>query len=167
MKKYFYLAIGFIFTLGCINNSSNEPTKVGTGYTDNDTENVKLVKALNDASIAYDTVALRNFYSGNGDSIHINLEGMTLDENIKMIGDLQKQGITYTIERYAPIWETINYTPDEKGVTNYVIAYMILNAKKGDKTSQILFHQVCAIKNKKIVEEWDIYDTKAFDAVLQ
>ncbi|MFM7838804.1 MAG: hypothetical protein ACKO6K_04505, partial [Chitinophagaceae bacterium] len=134
----------------------------GDGYTVNETDHVKLVKALNEASLKYDTASMRGYYSGVNDTIHNNLENMTLDQNLQMMGQMQKDGITATIASYPAIWETINDKPNAKGQTNFVIAYMILNLSRGTKTTSVVFNQICAIKDGKVVEEWDVYDTKPF-----
>ena len=167
MKKYFAIALSLITMIGCVSKPAEQSAKRGNGYTESDTDNIKLVKALNDASMKYDTTLVRSFYSSGTDSVHMNLVGMTIDQNISLMNEMQKQGITTSIESYSPIWETINDKPSEKGVTNYVIAYMKIIIKKGDKSTRGVFNQVCAIKDNKIVEEWDIYDTKVFEEFMK
>ena len=61
------------------------------------------------------------------------------------------------------VWEEVNYKADEKGVKNYVLAYCTNTWTKGDKSVQIVTFQVDAIKDGKIVEEWNVYDSAAFE----
>ena len=160
MKQTIFIAATLLVMAGCKNEVAKEAPKRGGGYTEVETENVKLAKALNDASVRFDTAAMRTFYSSGSDTIHNNLEDMTLDQNLLMIADLQKQGYTMNIEKYSAIWETINHKPNDKGVSNFVLSYNTLNVSKSGMTRKILFHQVFGMKDGKIVEEWDVYDTK-------
>lgn len=118
--------------------------------------------AMNDASVRFDTAAIRKFYSGSGDTVHNNLQDMTLDQNLAMVAELQEQGYTMNFEKYTTIWETIYDKPNDKGVSNFVLAYSTLNISQAGKLAKILFHQVFGIKDGKIVEEWDVYDSQPF-----
>ena len=62
---------------------------------------------------------------------------------------------------FGPIWETQNNKADEKGITNYVIAYQVITLTKGDKSLKTLIHSVDAIKDGKLAEEWLVYDRAA------
>ena len=168
MKKMILLGSFALSLLACTEQNKTEETRIevktqGDGYTVNETDNVKMVKALNEAALNYDTAALRGFYSGTADTIHDNLNNITLDQNLQMLAALQKSGIKATVASYPAIWETINNKPNAKGQTNFVIAYMIVNLSRGTKTSSVLFNQVCAIKDGKVVEEWDVYDNTPFN----
>ena len=168
MKKILIAALAAISFAACSPKPAEAPAKKGNGYTDIETEHVNTVKKLNEASVAYDSAATRAFYSGTQDTIHNNLENLTLDQNLAMLADLKKRGITATIDAYPAIWETVNDSANAKGVTNFVIAYMTMTLKKGDKTAKVLFNQICAFnKEGKIVEEWDVYDSKPFFDIAQ
>ena len=65
------------------------------------------------------------------------------------------------------IWEEINFKADEKGVTNYVLAYCTNTWTKGDKSIDIVTFQVDAIKDGKIVEEWNVYDSAPLMELLK
>ena len=142
--------------------------KRGNGYTDVETENVKLVKKLNEASLVnLDSAATLAFYSSSTDTIHDNLDNMTVAENIQVLPKLKKAGFNATIDSYEAIWETINDSANAKGQTNFVIAYMTVTINKGQKSAKFIYNQVCAVKNGKVVEEWDVYDTKPLSNILK
>jgi putative hemolysin len=167
MKRIYIAAMAALTLLGCSSPKSEEAPKRGNGYTDVETENVKMVKALNEASMKYDTVAMRGFYSSNLDTIHNNMDKVTLDQYIQLLGGLQKNNIQATVQSYPAIWETINDQPNEKGQTNFVIAYMVIRLSRGDKFVDVLFNQICAIRDGKVVEEWDVYNYKPFEDVMK
>ena len=93
---------------------------------------------------------------------HDNNKQTTLAENVAFNTEFLKSGIKPTI-RYDVIWEEVNFKADEKGVKNYVLAYCTNTWTKGDKSIQVVTFQVDAIKDGKIVEEWNVYDSAAFD----
>jgi hypothetical protein len=167
MKNIIFLFIAAVFASSCSDQKQSTANKNSNGYTAIETENVNLVKKLNELAVQYDTAALKEAYSSISDTIHDNLHSMTVGENMKMLGELQVSGITTKIDNYYAIWETINDKPNDKGVTNYVIAYLNLTFSKGDKSVHSLFHQVFAMKDGKVVEEWDIYDTKVLDELYK
>lgn len=94
--------------------------------------------AMNDASVRFDTAAIRKFYSGSGDTVHNNLQDMTLDQNLAMVAELQEQGYTTNFEKYTAIWETIYDKPNVKGVSNFVLAYSTLNISQAGKSAKIV-----------------------------
>jgi hypothetical protein len=167
MKKILIAALAAISFAACAPNKTEAPVKKGNGYTDIETPNVKLVQQLNEVSMKYDTAATRGLYSSNLDTIHNNNEDMTVDQNMRLLASMQKDGITATIDNYYAIWETVNDKPNEKGVTNFVLAYMKMTITRGTKSAKVFFHQVCAIKDGKVVEEWDVYDSKPFNDIMQ
>jgi predicted SnoaL-like aldol condensation-catalyzing enzyme len=66
------------------------------------------------------------------------------------------------------VWEAVNYKADQKtGVTNYVISYYEVTFTKGEKKAKIIFNMNFGIKDGKIVEEWDTYDTAPLKELLK
>lgn len=172
MKNIIICATAITWLISCTSTpppveKQEAPPKKGNGYTDVETENVKMVLRLNEAAMQNDTTALRGFYTSNTDTIHNNLEDITIDQNVQMLAQLQKMGITATISPNPVIWETVNDKPNAKGQTNFVIAYLNVTLHRSKKSEKVLFNQVCAIKNGKVVEEWDVYDTKPFDMIMK
>jgi predicted ester cyclase len=64
------------------------------------------------------------------------------------------------VESVDPIWEIVNKVASPNGVTNYVISFQQTTYKKGGKEVKVIVNVVNGMKDGKIVEEWDIYDTK-------
>ncbi|RXK46534.1 hypothetical protein [Aquirufa rosea] len=137
------------------------------GYTVAKSSNIDLVKKFNELAIQYDTAAISAMYSSRQDTIHDNLTNMTVSENLQSISKLKAANIKISIKNYGALWETINDEASPKGVKNYVIAYILMNLNNGKQNRDIIMNQVCAIKDGKIVEEWDIYDTKAIEEFLK
>ncbi|MEY4011066.1 MAG: hypothetical protein RIT22_190, partial [Bacteroidota bacterium] len=66
------------------------------------------------------------------------------------------------------VWEAVNNKPDEKtGITNYVISYYEVTFTKGDKKASVILNMNFAIKDGKIQEEWDTYDTAPLTELLK
>ena len=62
----------------------------------------------------------------------------------------------------------MNNKPDEKtGITNYVISYYEISLAKAEKKATIIFNMNFAIKDGKIQEEWDTYDTAPLTELLK
>jgi len=136
------------------------------GYTVVKSANIDLVKSFNEKAFALDTAAVRGFFAAESDTIHDNLTDLNVSQNNQLLGQLKASNVKLTIVEYIALWETINQEANPKGVKNFVIAYLKAKASNGKVTNEILFHQVCAIKDGKIVEEWDIYDTKKIETLL-
>jgi len=64
------------------------------------------------------------------------------------------------VEKVDPIWEIVNKVASPNGVTNYVMSFHHNIFKKGDKEVKVIVNVVNGMKDGKIVEEWNIYDTK-------
>ena len=103
-----------------------------------------------------------------GAVIHDNLKLMTIEENMKNLAFLQSQGVTISLPTDPLVWEAVNNKPDEKtGITNYVISYYEVTFTKGDKKASVIFNMNFAIKDGKIHEEWDTYDTAPLTELLK
>jgi hypothetical protein len=126
------------------------------GYTLDSSANVDLIKKSNTAGISGDISGYKATYSDSA-VFHDNLKKTTLNENVEMLASWKKAGISSTFE-YGAIWENIKNKPNEKGVSNYVLAYLNTTFKKGDKSVKVVQFQIDAVKDGKIVEEWIVYD---------
>lgn len=169
MKHLLVVSLIFLFALSCKNSKQVDvlSKKNDTGYTVGVSKHIDFVKDLNKASINYDTALMRKFYTGGSDSVHVNTAAMGLDENLTMVYGLKSQGIQIQIDNYPAIWETVNNMPNAKGCTHFVIAYIEMTLRKDDKEKKLLFNQICAFKDDKIIEEWNFYDTAPFTELNQ
>lgn len=170
MKKIILLLFASILFYACSEKKANdsvlkEPNQ--NGYTVIKSENIELVKKFNEKAFALDTAAVRAAYSSENDTIHDNINKINVNENVQLLGKLKSSNVKFTIKNYGALWETINDEANPKGVRNFVIAYIVLNVSNSKTNKDILFHQVCAVKDGKIVEEWDVYDSKILDELLK
>ena len=140
---------------------SPEIPKTANGYSLPTSENIDLQKKCNSAWEAGNVDGYKSFYAEDA-VFHDNNKQTTLAENVAFNTEFLKSGIKPTI-KYDVIWEEVNYKANEKGVKNYVLAYCTNTWTKGDKSIQVVTFQVDAIKDGKIVEEWNVYDSAAFD----
>jgi limonene-1,2-epoxide hydrolase len=146
-------------------NTANIPVNA-SGYNVDSSTNVDLVlksiKAINES----DTVAYRTFYAANA-VFHDNLDSMNLDQNVSLVNAFKAKGVGFKIVKVEPIWEAVNKVAAPNGVTNYVISYILAEFTKGDQKVQVIMNGVDAVKDGKIVEEWNTYDTKKIADLLK
>ena len=162
MKKIICFTAITIIVLASCDPKKTETTAAetpkGSGYTLDSSANVDLVKKLNYAFPAGDSVTAFACYSDTA-KVHDNLNTMSLKENFKEFSALAAKGLVMKVDNFDAIFESVNYKAAPDGVTNYVIAWVTLSATRGKKTIKIIMNQGFAFKNGKIVEEWDTYDT--------
>jgi hypothetical protein len=167
MKKTIALiALTGLLFVSCKKEAKTEVTtpeipKTANGYSLPTSENIDFLKKCNAAWVAGNIAEYKSYYAEDA-IFHDNNKQTTLAENVAFNTEFLKSNIKPTI-RYDVIWEEVNYKADEKGVKNYVLAYCTNTWKKGDLTVDIVTFQVDAIKDGKIVEEWNVYDSAAFD----
>ena len=126
------------------------------GYTVDSSANIDLIKKSNTAGSTGDMATYKSTYSDSA-VFHDNLKKATLSENLEMLAQFKKAGLSFGIE-YGALWETINNKANEKGVSHYVLGYLTATFKKGDKSVKVGQFQIDAVKDGKIVEEWIVYD---------
>jgi hypothetical protein len=130
-------------------------------------ENTDMIKKMNEYASKFDTLSIKKLYVPKT-IIHDNLKTMTIEENMKALAFLQSQGVTITLPKDPLVWEVVNNKPDEKtGITNYVISYYKIDFTRGEKKAFIIFNMNFAIKDEKIQEEWDTYDTAPLTELLK
>lgn len=129
--------------------------------------NIDLVKKLVAEASSFDLVNFKSNFAPTA-IIHDNRKDMTLDENVTMIEGLKASGVTLTLGKDPLIWEVVNDKADEKtGVTNYIISYYEATFSKGGKSVVITYNMNFAVKDGKIQEEWDTYDSAPLIALLK
>ena len=130
-------------------------------------DNIELIKKLNVMASTFDLV---NFKSNFADKaiLHDNMNDVTIDENVKMLEAMKAKGMTVTLDEKPLIWESINDKPDEKtGITNYVQCYYEVTFARNGKSAKINYNMIFAMKDGKVQEEWDTYDTAPIAELLK
>ena len=130
-----------------------------SGITIDSSANTDLVRKSVGAIESGDTATYRSTYTSDV-IFHDNLDSMGIDGNMAMFKLFAEKGIKVKIE-LGPIWENQFDKPNEKGVSNYVMAYTTFTFTRGDKSTKTVIFSVDAIKDGKQVEEWLIYDRAA------
>lgn len=126
-----------------------------SGITFDSTANVDLVKKSWLTIETGDTATYRSTYASDV-VFHDNLDSMNLDANMQTFKLFAEKGVNVKVAM-GPITEIQNNKANDKGVSNYVIAYVTLTLTKGDKSFKTMIHSVDAVKDGKIVEEWLLY----------
>ena len=108
---------------------------------------------------AGDSVTYRSCYADTV-KFHDNQLEMTLDQNVANFSFIKSNGLTFKVLSIAPIWEIVNKEAAADGITNYVMSFVTMVYTKGDKEVKITTNMVTGMKDGKIMEEWDLYDTK-------
>jgi hypothetical protein len=156
-----FIAVAAIIFASCESKkdgTTTTETPKGSGYTLDSSANIDMVKKLNNAFPSGDSVTAYACYNDTA-KVHDNLQTMSVKDNFHEFQSLVQQGITFKLERVEEIFEVVNYKPSPDGVSNYVTAWVTLSVSKGNKTIPVQMNQAFAIKDGKIVEEWDTYDT--------
>lgn len=146
--------------------TSATETPKGSGYTLDSSANIELVKKLNYAFPAGDSAAVYSCYNDTA-KVHDNLHTVSIKENFREFHSLVEKGLTFKVENINAIFEVVNYKPTPDGATNHVVAWVTLSLQKGGKSIMVVMNQGFAIKEGKIVEEWDSYDTAGLMDLLK
>jgi hypothetical protein len=129
--------------------------------------NIDMVLKITDMAIKTDYTNFKANYAPNA-VIHDNMNDITIDENIKILEDIKAKGVKLSLGKDPLVWENINDKADKKtGVKNYVFTYYDATFSKGDKSATINYNMIFAIKDGKVVEEWDIYDSAPIMELLK
>jgi hypothetical protein len=143
----------------------NEIPANSNGYNVSTSANIDLIKKCADAWVNGDFEEYEKYYATNA-IIHDNKIGSTVSENVAANKEFQKNNIKPTVE-YNVIWEAVNYKADEKGIKNFVLSAQTVTWKKDSKTSKVISFQIVAVKDGKITEEWNIYDSVPFTEFIK
>ena len=137
-----------------------------SGYNLDSSANIELIQKMVKTFENMDSVNYRSCYSDSA-KFHDNDKEQSLKENLANFNLYKTKGITIKTEKVDPIWEIVNKKASADGITNYVISYQTVSFKRGDKQVKVLMNVVNSIKNGKIIEEWDTYDTKPMMEILK
>jgi len=141
-------------------------TPKGSGYTLDSSANIELVKKLNYAFPAGDSAAVYSCYNDTA-KVHDNLHVVSIKQNFRDFHSMLEKGLTFKVEKINAIFEVVNYKPTPDGVSNHVVAWVTLSMQKGGKSITVVMNQAFAIKDGKIVEEWDSYDTSEITTLFK
>ena len=172
MKKTIALiALTGLLFISCKKEETKAPAEVKNpnqfGINIGKSDNIELIKKLNVMASTFDLV---NFKSNFADKaiLHDNMNDVTIDENVKMLEAMKAKGMTVTLDEKPLIWESINDKPDEKtGITNYVQCYYEVTFARNGKSAKINYNMIFAMKDGKVQEEWDTYDTAPIAELLK
>jgi hypothetical protein len=92
--------------------------------------------------------------------VHDNQNIQLIDTNLATFIPLKNAGVKFSIVGKPLIFEIVNSKPDSvTGYTNYVDTYYTIGISRGNVKKSFILNQVFAVKDGKILEEWDTYDT--------
>jgi len=172
MKKTIALITltGLLF-ISCKKEETKAPAEVKNpnqfGINIDKSDNIELVKKLNVMASTFDLVNFKSNFTADA-ILHDNMNDVTIDENVKMLEALKSKGVTATLGKEPLIWEAINDKPNEKtGITNYVICYYEVTFARNGKSAKIDYNMIFAMKDGKVQEEWDTYDTAPIAELLK
>jgi hypothetical protein len=160
-KTISLIAIAAIFFVACDpkkEGTATAETPKGSGYTLDSSANIELVKKMNYAFPAGDSVAVYASYNDTA-KVHDNLHTVSIKENFRDFQELVKKGLTFKVERFNAIFEVIEHKTAPDGTNDHVVAWVTLSLQRGGKSITVLMNQAFAMKDGKIVEEWDTYDS--------
>ena len=162
MKKVLFGAVVVMTVFACktetkeVSNTSN-PNQ--DGITINKSSNIDVVKEINEDLVVYDFAKLRSHYSDSA-KVHDNQNIQLIDTNLATFIPLKNAGVKFSIVGKPLIFEIVNSKPDSvTGYTNYVDTYYTIGISRGNVKKSFILNQVFAVKDGKILEEWDTYDT--------
>ena len=136
------------------------------GYILDSTANIDIVKEINVDLTNYDFVKLRSHYL-DSTKVHDNLNIQQIDVNLATFIPMKNAGIKFSIEGEPMLFEIIEKPDPKTGYTNYVDTYYILGVTKNGKKNLSKLNQIFAMKDGKVLEEWDVYDTAPFTDLMK
>jgi len=163
MKKFILACLVVSTIIACSPKTETASTFAApadlNSYNLDSSANIDIVKKMVVAFEAMDSATYRSLYADSA-IFHDNGTDMTLDQNVVLFNYFKSNGVSVKMEKVDPIWEIVNKEASPNGVTNFVMSFQHTIYKKGDKEVKVIVSVVNGIKDGKIVEEWDLYNTK-------
>ncbi len=169
MKKTILIAITAVSLFACKSETKESTNIVNPdqyGYTIIKSANIDIVKEINVDLTNYDFVKLRSHYL-DSTKVHDNLNIQQIDVNLATFIPMKNAGIKFSIEGEPMLFEIIEKPDPKTGYTNYVDTYYILGVTKNGKKNLSKLNQIFAMKDGKVLEEWDVYDTAPFTDLMK
>lgn len=158
MKK---LLMGLFITasiFACKNQDSNNSNLESN--SNGKPSNTEIVREINDDLVSYNFEKLQSHYN-DSTLVHDNLKVETIGKNLQGFIPLKNAGVKFTIEGNPMIYEVINNKQDtlNGGYPSYVFTYITFSASKAGVKKIFKCSQIFGMKDGKVLEEWDTYDT--------
>jgi len=158
MKK---LLIGLLITasiFACKNQDSNNSNQESN--SNGKPSNTEIVREINDDLVSYNFEKLQSHYN-DSTLVHDNLKVEPIGKNLQGFIPLKNAGVKFTIEGNPMIYEVINNKQDtlNGGYPSYVFTYITFSASKAGVKKIFKCSQIFGMKDGKVLEEWDTYDT--------
>ncbi len=164
MKKFILACFVVTTIIACSPKAETASTfaapKDLNSYNLDSSANIDIVKKMAVAFESMDSATYRSLYADSA-KFHDNMIDMTLVQNLGLFNLFKSNNVTVKVEKVDPIWEIVNKVASPNGVTNYVMSFHHTTYMKGGKQVKLIVNVVNGMKDGKIVEEWDIYDSKA------
>lgn len=122
--------------------------------------NTEIVREINDDLVSYNFEKLQSHYN-DSTLVHDNLKVETIGKNLQGFIPLKNAGVKFAIEGNPMIYEVINNKQDtlNGGYPSYVFTYITFSATKAGVKKIFKCSQIFGMKDGKVLEEWDTYDT--------
>jgi len=158
MKK---LLMGLFITasiFACKNQDSNNSNLESN--SNGKPSNTEIVREINDDLVSYNFEKLQSHYN-DSTLVHDNLKVETIGKNLQGFIPLKNAGVKFAIEGNPMIYEVINNKQDtlNGGYPSYVFTYITFSATKAGVKKIFKCSQIFGMKDGKVLEEWDTYDT--------
>jgi len=158
MKK---LLMGLLITasiFACKNQDSNNSNLESN--SNGKPSNTEIVREINDDLVSYNFEKLQSHYN-DSTLVHDNLKVETIGKNLQGFIPLKNAGVKFAIEGNPMIYEVINNKQDtlNGGYPSYVFTYITFSATKAGVKKIFKCSQIFGMKDGKVLEEWDTYDT--------
>ena len=137
------------------------------GYVLNNSENIEYAKKTLINCSKGDLDAYKALYADTA-IFYDNSAKETLAENLAIFKAMKAKGIEIKLDTFFNAFETVDKVADpENGAKNFIHIYCQLTFSKGDKKVTIPFYQANALKDGKIVREYDFYDATGINELMK
>ena len=164
------LIIGSLFAV-CVftacDQKKENTTPENDGYVLNKSENIEYAKKTIISCAKGDLDTYKSLYADTA-IFYNNSSKETLAQNIDLFKVIKAKGIEIKLDTFYNAFETVDKVADsENGAKNFIHIYCKLTFTKGDKKVEIPFYQANAIKDGKIVREYDYYDASELNELMK
>ena len=168
MKK---LLLGSLFAVtlfaACDQKKESTTTPESDGYVLNKSDNIEYAKKTIVNAAKGDLDAYKALYADTA-IFYDNAAKETLAQNVAIFNEMKAKGIEIKLDTIYNAFETVNKVADpENGAKNYIHIYCQFTFNKGDKKVVIQFYQANALKDGKIVREYDYYDASGLADLMK
>ena len=158
MKKMLFGALCAVSLFAACDQKKENTAPENDGYVLNKSENIEYAKQTLISCSKGDLDTYKSLYA---DTVvfYNNSSKETIAQNIAIFNEMKAKGIEIKLDTFYNAFETVDKVADpENGAKNFIHIYCQLTFTKGDKKVTIPFYQANALKDGKIVREYDYYD---------